>query len=823
MNLSKITLVLLCVWNIASLTRFEVFASQKKPDEKNISNFDSQVPLAGWRIRPHNGVKFSSTSCKELNQSKVLKINFSATEKQIKQALFFDFNLAQKDWGKYETLEFDLFCPKKPSRYKLTCSSANDKAVYMLVPPCKQGRLHCVLTLDKATYKGGDISKMSYLYFYHYTPAPEMILYIDNLKLVDYTAVRIEKIKNILEKFIVVAKSNKTSITKLLKQINLIQKNYSIKLNYKAWKANIDNLAKIRLEACQLLRKSLNNSSDLPETAGFIYDLSFTCQRTNSTYAFAPDNNEKEKKQKKEKFISETIKSFQESLATKEKIKKNFSNEDFAVGISNTPIVFSDYPQSFNGNFKKSIQLYAACREYEPFQIILMPKEKAMKSVAITVTDFIGPSVISKNNIKVAPMGWRRDSNSVFKAEMLRTDIKTFDIKNNYQQPVWVNIFVPEKTKPGNYFGEIKIAAEGMKSQKIKVKVKVWSFKLPKYASLKNAMGIVRQTGKQGRALSKMVSNHRINYSNIYEWKQIPLAEREEYFKMGTSMFNLLSYRKAKKHMFFEKTNDMYNEMKTKNPEFLKKCYVYGFDEVGLNVVPEMEKVFGEVKKRYGNIKTMCAINKPLWKFYPNIKNLDIWVLTLGLLNTEIKAKLKKAGREVWWYNLFAKNNNPFACRIQFWGTYKDKLDGVLFYNLKAGSVDKYQKTLYPTAKREKDGNFNLFGLVRENPKAYPISTIAFECWREGMEDYDYFTILENLKNKLEKQKKYPELVKKAEKLLKIPDSLTKGMMSGWTKNNKDGCLYEGCDSKADLKDLMNYRKKLGDTISEIYKHMKKK
>ena len=110
---------------------------------------------------------------------------------------------------------------------------------------------------------------------------------------------------------------------------------------------------------------------------------------------------------------------------------------------------------------------------------------------------------------------------------------------------------------------------------------------------------------------------------------------------------------------------------------------------------------------------------------------------------------LETSGHEVWWYNLCAKSNEPLSCRIQFWGTYKDKLSGVLFYNLKAGSVGRYQNTLYPTVKRTKDGAFNLFGRAKgEIIKGYPISSVAFECWREGMEDHDYFCYFE----KAEKQ-----------------------------------------------------------------------
>ena len=791
----------------------------KVPTHKMISSLDSPSPLKGWRVRPNSGVDFSLTNCKQFDSTRAIKVKFSKSSKPEKQVLFFNFDHSQKDWRKYEAFELDLFC-SNPSKYKMTLCGPRHKTAYMFVPELKKGKQHYVIALDRIR----DSSKMSYLYFYHYTPSPTMTLCIKNLKLVDYTEPRIEKIINIIKKLNAIIPAHKNYLLKLQKQIESIQGKYSLNLSYKNWKSCIDDIDKIRLNTARLINKSMSDNLLIAEKAAFLYDLNFTCKRIDSSYVYTHAEKATSKLEK-EKFINKTLKNYQKYSVIKEKINNKFSNEDFAIGISEVPVYLSDYPQSFNGNFTKSIQLYSARRECEPFQLILMTKNKAMKNVTITVSDLTGGKrIINSNNIEIAPMGWRLDYDSVFKADMLRPDIKKFNVKVNHQQPVWVNVFVPKNTLPGDYSGELKVSADGMKTQSVKLKLKVWPFELPQYASLKNAIGIVRQTGPKGLALSKIVNNHRFNYSNIYEYRQTPLKERESNLKRGTFMFNLLRCKNRPSHLeerFFKQADAMFKEMKEKNPDLLKRCYVYGFDEVQVKSVPKMEKVFGKVKRHYDNIKTMCAINKPLWKYYPNLKNLDIWVLTLNLLTPEIKSMLETSGHEVWWYNLCAKSNEPLSCRIQFWGTYKDKLSGVLFYNLKAGSVGRYQNTLYPTVKRTKDGAFNLFGVLRENHKGYPISSVAFECWREGMEDHDYFVILKNLKNKLIQQNKHPDLVNKAEKLLNIPDNITKGIMVGGTTNSRDSCIYEKFTSDSDLNDLLQYRKKLGKVITEIYESLK--
>jgi hypothetical protein len=785
-----------------------------KPIVKYLNSLDSAKCLQNWQVS-----KGAKIRLKYVSQSKRAQLQFGAAKKNISQSVFFHIPPDQKDWRKFETLEFDILNKAQSTKYKITICHSGDKGAYMLVPatPYRTGRVHCVLALDKTTYKNVDKTEINCLYFHQYTPAGKMTLEVGEFKLVDYTPARIARCMKMLQILLSEPDSDK-SLKKLYERFKHFSKVYSHNLSVKELNEIISEINVASEQIRQLIKLSMLNQKNLTLKAGLILELNTSCERRNNSFFFHANALSQKERQKKNTFIRNQTNRFKAYAEYVKKAKKCSQNEDFFIGISDYPKVYEDFPATFNGSFNKNIKLSASRGEYEPFQIVIMPKSRAVNNVKITASDLSGPGRISRNNVEIAPMGWRQDNNFNYKSEMLRPDIKTFSIKRGFQQPVWINVRVPKNAMTGKYKGTLKITANNMKAQTVNISLQVWPFSIPKFPSLKNAVGIAQQSGAKGKKLAKMVISHRINYSNIYEWKVISQQERDEYHAMGTNLFNLLRCKPPASQQFFSKLKEIYQNIKSKNPALLKNCYVYGFDEVQAKNAKKMERAFGKVKAICNNIKTMCALNCPIWGKNYELKNLDIWVLILDLLSPELIEAIHKKGYEVWWYNLYCKDEDPVGCRLQFWATLKSKLDGVLFYNLKAGSEGRYQATLYPTQRRLRDGAFGHFGLIRANQKGFPISTVAFEYWREGMEDYDYIMLLDSLKNKLKRINSGNKLIKKAEHLLIIPDYLTKGIVQGYKSNTKDTCLYDSIGASCSMQQLLEYRKKLAEAIIELQK-----
>jgi hypothetical protein len=790
-------------------------ANGVEPIVKYINNIDSTKIIKDWQVKKGAKINLGYNDNSKLTNSKSIQIKFKATKKNISQVVFFRIPNSIKDWRKFETLEFEIFHKEKSTKYKITVCHTGVQGAYMLIPSYRRGKVHCVIALDNPTYKRTDKSKISCLYFLQRTPAKKMELEVGRFKLVDYTPVRIAHCIKILKVLLSESKSN-MQLKWLHEKFKKYSTVYSHHLDVKKLNAIITEVNNASEKIRQLIKLSMLNQKNLALKAELLYELNNSCERHNKSITYNTQTLAQKEKQKKNRFITNQINRFKAYKKYISKANSESTNEDFFVGISEYPKVYENFPITFDGNFNKTIKLSAARGEYEPFQILILPKSKDIKDIKIKASDLSGQGKISRNNVEIAPMGWRQDYNFNYQSEMLRSDIKTFSVKRGFQQPVWITIHVPQNSKAGKYKGTLTITANNMKAQTVNISLHVWPFSIPKFPSLKNAVGIVQQSGEKGKKLAKMVTSHRINYSNIYEWKVISLQEREKYYAMGTNLFNLLRCKPPASQQFFSKLKQVYQNIKSKNPALLKNCYVYGFDEVQAKNAKKMEIAFGKVKAICNNIKTMCALNSPIWGKNYELKNLDIWVLTLPRLSSNLIAKLHKKGHEVWWYNLYCKDEDPVGCRSQFWGTFKDKLDGVLFYNLKAGSEGRYQENLYPTQKRPRDGAFDHFGLIRTNQKGFPISTVAFEYWREGMEDYDYIMLLDSLKNKLKRINSGNKLIKKAEHLLIIPDYLTKGIVQGYKSNAKDGCLYDNLGTSCSMSQLLEYRKKIAEVIIKL-------
>lgn len=57
-------------------------------------------------------------------------------------------------------------------------------------------------------------------------------------------------------------------------------------------------------------------------------------------------------------------------------------------------------------------------------------------------------------------------------------------------QPVWIDVYAPKNTQPGNYSGSVTITAKNKTAITIPIAVRIWDFQLPDTASLKNYFGL---------------------------------------------------------------------------------------------------------------------------------------------------------------------------------------------------------------------------------------------------------------------------------------------------------------------------------------------
>lgn len=236
---------------------------------------------------------------------------------------------------------------------------------------------------------------------------------------------------------------------------------------------------------------------------------------------------------------------------------------------------------------------------------------------------------------------------------------------------------------------------------------------------------------------------------------------------------------------------------------WLEKAYVYWFDE-------PQEKDYDFV----------TAANRQFRKMAPGLKiflteepqpelaqTVDIWCLAVQYFDPKAVAQAQARGEEVWWY-LCTNPKSPYVTlfidaaainlRMWLWMTWKYRLQGILvwqsvYWNSEtAFGLEKLQNpwrdpmsylTGYGVPSGEKrawgngDGRF-LYPPNRDvnaSKKKYltsPVNSIRWELLREGLEDYEYFNLLQQNLILLEQTGREQEVDLSLRELTRIPPEI---------------------------------------------------
>lgn len=234
---------------------------------------------------------------------------------------------------------------------------------------------------------------------------------------------------------------------------------------------------------------------------------------------------------------------------------------------------------------------------------------------------------------------------------------------------------------------------------------------------------------------------------------------------------------------------------------WLDEAFIYSFDEPTPNNYNFVKKGFERIEKSAPKIQRLLTeqVEKELFS------NVDIWCPLINEFDFEKAEKRKISGEKFWWYICTIPKNDYVGLfidrpstdlRVWLWQTHKMKVEGILIWQSNYWSL--YSKK-YPlqnpyidpmswflTQENEKrpwgngDGRFiyppeSVFANSDSPNLEKPVSSIRLESLRDGIEDYEYLVILENLINekteRLSKQK-----LNYYKSLLEVPDSISKSL-----------------------------------------------
>lgn len=464
-----------------------------------------------------------------------------------------------------------------------------------------------------------------------------------------------------------------------------------------------------------------------------------------------------------------------------------------------------------------SITIAAARNEYEPIQVIVHAGKRPLSGVNATATDLRSNNgaVISASNLTFyrehyvhitipsenshEGRGWYPDALIPFAppSAALKMNVKPrfaaapFRVNAHENQPVWVDVFVPKGTVPGDYTGIITVSAEGERPVQIAVQLAVWNITLPDTPSLRSNFGKLGtdiaeahgvemnsepfQTPEWNYAVA--LAAHRISpiitntdYPRVHDDGSIDYTRTHAALKKWIDTFHVTGFpirilgddptgRDRARNITHLRA--MYAYLKANHWE--KMAYVYVYDE------PNSAAEYEEVRKRarmiheaQPGIKVMCAEQpvpeKKEWGTL--VGSVDIWVTSFLWWDDAAVAARLRAGDEVWSYigiSLAPQGRIvPFweidfpllNFRIPAWINWRYEVRGLLYYSTVnwGQTADVWTRPAnYHTRWNEHfNGDGSLFYPGTAAGFNGPIVSMRLQQIREGFEDYEYLKLLDD-------------------------------------------------------------------------------
>jgi len=487
------------------------------------------------------------------------------------------------------------------------------------------------------------------------------------------------------------------------------------------------------------------------------------------------------------------------------------------------------------------IKIYAAKNEYEPFQIVINPKENVnIEGLNIKLNDLIGKKgKISKENINWRLAGYidikipsavKGAYTGKWPDPLFVVDRLKIEEKRNY--PLWFTVYVPKDTIPGEYKGEIELFEKDKLIAKFTLSLKVWNFEIPDISNL-TIIAHADFLGKfrQNMDFKKMLENfkkHRIS-STGYIYQDDLMEEYFEKYKMKLAYYHLSLLgdgsiidpgktwegklidveNKEFCEYFKEKIKKKIDEVREKG--YYDKFWLYLWDEPCWNKSEWVRKTLVGAAKLAKEVDP----NVPIFITYPegipgeeneiSKELIDIWCppVSWGIgakIDKNLINNFKSSGPNkkffVYYNRIFLVDLPAISSRVVPLMLWKYGIDGLLIWS-----------TNYYTYKKEVDpwNTDTWYYMKGDGILLYPnekwddvLDSIRWELIREGLDDYDYIFCLETL---LERKKLNEKEKREGELLLKEVSDLI-----------KDFWNYE-----MDYTKYENIRIKVGNFLEKFY------
>lgn len=473
------------------------------------------------------------------------------------------------------------------------------------------------------------------------------------------------------------------------------------------------------------------------------------------------------------------------------------------------------------------IDVSAARNEYESAQVVIEAPWRPVTVNEIRFSDLAGPG---GSSIPASAIKWERVDyieTTVTPPYFAERGLGSypdplmpageFTVHQLSRVPVWITLKTPKECPAGTYTGTVTLVPDGQKPTTIALNLTVWDFALTDRTHLRTLTwlggGVIREfygnpwtpagDKKQAetvRAYEEFLLEHRLGPGGEvaahlekgkdgYDFKSIDatlerlIGKGMNAFIMGTAP-NLHREKKTEYSPAFIK--DFTGKIKAYGDHLREKgwadmAYVYVYDEAPKSAWPEVKKIDLAIKAAAPEARILQCLNEP-----EGVKELtgfaDVFDVYVPHYHKAGVAASQKKGTAVWLATCCYPMEHPnffieyplLDVRATFWICWKYNVNGFEYWSPNAwGSNWQKKGEKWPKAPWVANafGRYNGDGyLVYPGENGRPYSSIRFEAFRDGLEDYEYLWTLRDLLSKADAARKSGQAVDAARQLLTVDD-----------------------------------------------------
>ncbi|MBI3922898.1 MAG: DUF4091 domain-containing protein, partial [Armatimonadetes bacterium] len=452
----------------------------------------------------------------------------------------------------------------------------------------------------------------------------------------------------------------------------------------------------------------------------------------------------------------------------------------------------------------KRADLSLAQNEKEAFQVVVLPMRRNLKQVRLRVRDLcmksgtrfptksIAAVAVGYVQTKAIPpygtshVGWWPDPILNF--------MDTVDIAKGDAQAFWVRVRAPKGQTPGTYNGKLDVLLGGKTAFSFDLSLRVRDFEMPDASPLPLAITFSPEHFPTDATQAEQAEWRKSETYPVNAWKkhkmEWPDLLADYYFTYdslyhhGVPDFEILSHLNEQGRLgyfnlgYYGPTGGTPEEVETWKKDTLPRlregyekakaagvldhAYIYGCDENPAELFPLVQKAAEILKKEFPEVPVMTTTYDHSFGLETVIKSVDWWCPLTPSMNKEQADKARAAGKQVWWY-ICCGPHHPFANMFIEYPAIEGRLlmgamsakyrpDGFLYYQIsiwnsqkpiESGPFTDWDPRSWTTY--HGDGSWACVG-----PGGKPLPTIRMENFRDGLEDYAYYRILEATLAKVE-------------------------------------------------------------------------